>query len=226
MFNRKLKIMIQHIIDIVKGMSISCWRPDTVVQIYNAQDIAHPTFGADFTSYKEQYFWSRSWEQNGATPSKMAAKFPAVLLVSDYAELKEKDLACQTWTLLVADIPDCPTCPEVCRRSKVAIQQDLFATLTYIKSKLTERSLVTLVDDSQAWVSIRVQKELKFDRLVKCVEKTIYPEWDIIKDLPLNRDNSIWKGVQFTVCDCVDTSFEEVEYNLTSRKGEPKCGTC
>jgi hypothetical protein len=85
---------------------------------------------------------------------------------------------------------------------------------------------VTLSDDSQAWVSLDTLKQLKYDREVKCVDKTIYPEWDTIKDLPLNRDNSIWKGVQFTVCDCVDISFEEVEYNLTSRKGEPKCPTC
>jgi hypothetical protein len=156
----------------------------------------------------------------------MAVKFPVVVLVSDYAETKDRKNLCQTWSLLVADIPDCPTCPEVCRRSKVAIQDDLMTTLAYIINKLTERSLVTLSDDSQAWVSLDTLKQLKYDREVKCVDKTIYPEWDTIKDLPLNRDNSIWKGVQFTVCDCVDISFEEVEYNLTSRKGEPKCPTC
>lgn len=218
--------MIQHIIEIVKGIPISCWRPDTVVQIYDQRDISHPTFGADFTSYKEGYFWSRSWEQNGATPSKMAAKFPAVILVSDYSETKSRKNICQTWTLLVADIPDCPTCPEVCRRSKVAIQDDLLATLAYIINKLTERSLVTLSDDSQAWVSYETLKQLREARQVKCTDKTIYPEWDTIKDLPLNRDNSIWKGLQFTICDCVDISYEEVPYNLTSRKGEPKCETC
>ena len=218
--------MIQHIIEIVKHFPLGCNRPDTVAQIYDAKDIAHPTFGADFTSYREGYFWSRSWEQSGALPSKMVAKFPAVLLVSDYAEVKDRKNTCQTWTLLVADIPDCPTCPEVCRRSKVAIQDDLMATLAYIINKLTERSLVTLTDDSKAWVSLDTLKELKSLREVKCVDKTIYPEWDIIKDLPLNRDNSIWKGVQFTVCDCVDTSFSEIPYNLTSKKGESKCETC
>jgi hypothetical protein len=218
--------MIQHIIEIIKHMPVSCYRVDTVAQIYNGQDIPHPTFGADFTNYKEQRFWSRSWEQSGALPSKMAVKFPVVVLVSDYAETKDRKNLCQTWSLLVADIPDCPTCPEVCRRSKVAIQDDLMTTLAYIINKLTERSLVTLSDDSQAWVSLDTLKQLKYDREVKCVDKTIYPEWDTIKDLPLNRDNSIWKGVQFTVCDCVDISFEEVEYNLTSRKGEPKCPTC
>ena len=164
-----------------------------VVPIYDQRDISHPTFGADFTSYKEGYFWSRSWEQLGALPSKMVAKFPAVLLVADYAEPKDRNITCQTWTLLVADIPDCPTCPEVCRRSKIAIQDDLLATLAYIINKLSERSLVTLSDDSQAWVSLDTLKQLKASREVKCVDKTIYPEWDTIKDLPLNRDNSIWQ---------------------------------
>lgn len=219
--------MIDHLISIVKSMPYSCMRPDTVVQIYNGQDISNLSFGATYASYKEGFFWSRSWEQSGSLPGKLSATMPIVVLVSDYAQVKDRKNICYTWSLLVGDTPDCPTCIHTCRRSKLAIQRDLLLTLHYLISKLTERSLVTLTDGTQIWVSADRLKELRDDRLVKCVNETIYPQWENITDLPLNRDNSIWKGVQFTVCECVDISnYVEIDYITAQLKGEPKCETC
>lgn len=221
--------MISHIIETGKRIPPSCWRPDTILQLSSATSFAfqfaHPTLGATYSMYKEGSFWSRSWEQSGAKPSAFGVKFPVVVLVPDFGSVEDRKTICTSYNLLVADTPDCDTCGE-CKRSAIQVEEDLKKLLAYYIAKLSERSLIRDVEDNIYWVSRETLVQLKVGRQVKCVIETLDPTWGDIKTLPINRDNSIWVGVEFKLCDCLLENFLEVDYIIPTKKGDTKCETC
>lgn len=233
------------IIDICKHMVMTypfsqCTRINTFAVVDNAADMNTPNLGATYADYLDGLFWSRKWQLAGAPKGEMCKQYP-LLVLEQKTKVKANIFdseSCMDFYFVLADVEDCLTCSDQCKRTSNQVMCDLSDMVEVITGQLKKYKLflLTKADESTsyAWVTQGqvdywvTNNEILSGRPLTDLRQFI--EGKNINIYPTNlgtSDGALGVAFHFKVCSCVDVN-REFDYSTPKAKttAVTQCKTC
>lgn len=177
--------------------------------------VSSQAFPATYQSYLDGFYWSRDWYASGADANQMQLEYPALFL--EQIGSKRKDInkrgKCFKFVLLIADIPDCTSCPEKCKRSKSQVICDIEDALDLVMGEFIKYQLFEAEVGGETvyiWATQNKKEKLIDDDVYTTLT---YTGMDIDTNLQnYQLDYKPWQTKRFSNAEDLIGSFIELEF--------------
>lgn len=239
------QISKQDVFDIGKQMVRTfpyseCQRLNTFAVVDSADDLELGNLNKTYADYLNGTFWARKWVLEGGDSDKLCKQYP-ILAVEQKSITKsslDSKIACYEFWFTILDVPDCPTCKDVCRRSVDQVDCDIQDSAMVLQQQLRTFGLYEIKpigeEPKHVWTSAGQIANWMLNKKIEWYD--IKQEFcDFIKESNVSifatdvglKDNARGVTFSFTVCTCpeLDTNFTYTE-SEPKQIGKARCQSC
>ena len=201
-------------------------------------NIAHSSFGANYSDYNQGRFWARDWVASGADPNTMAGNFPVVMLEEKGASVKnlKTSIIKKEIILYSLDKNSCDGCPPEIRSPHSAYTTALFWLRAFIKGVLEHQIITVLPSNQELWLTKDEAEQMVVNEEIEGYRVTGTPmsTWllcdgdfklEPFSDGVLNGARGYYTKVNLQVCDEFNIEYDFTKINW-HRVAVQNCDSC